>query len=48
MTEKLLRLTVFGQFVSGLDEAESQETAQKWAGQGVASIWYKSVERDMK
>ena len=43
-----MRLTVFGQFVSGLDEKESQVTAKKWAEQGITSIWYRSVERDLE
>jgi len=43
-----MRLTVFGQFVSGLDEKESQVTAKTWADQGVTSIWYRSVERDLE
>jgi len=43
-----MRLTVFGQFVSGLDEKESQVTAKKLAERGVTSIWFRSVERDLE
>ena len=43
-----MRLTVFGQFVSGLNDKECQVTAKKWAEQGITSIWFRSVERELE
>ena len=48
MTEKVLKVTVFGQFIGGLDERESRKTVRHLADQGVCSIWNYSVEKDLE
>ena len=48
LTEKLLRMTVFGQFAGGLDERDSERTVRQLADKGVSSIWFYSVDTDLE
>ena len=47
LTEKLLKLSVFGQFAGGINEVESEVVVKKLALHGISSIWFYSDEKDL-
>ena len=47
MSERLLRITLLGQFAGGLDERDCKTTVLRLAEQNVSSLWFFSIERDV-
>ena len=47
LTERLLKMSVFGQFAGGLDERDAEASVLRLAEQKIFSIWFFSIERDI-